>query len=217
MSMNQAVFVLIYWLTSVVGFTQALGTSGAGIAQLSNEIGDEKSAEVLLQRGLYFSDLYNWSAARPYLVKSQQLFEINGDHRCLLYAQLAAIRAGTHSASLPQLSEMISRELRSNPILETDKELRMFSFVVKGELDGEIDSIAMRRDWAEVSRLAHELGNPKWEYRAQGQIGFADFYDGDLSSAQKNVAEALIGATRLNDIGGQIFYLSTTAEGFVDK
>ena len=73
----------------------------------------------------------------------------------------------------------------------------MFCLVVKGELDGEIDSAAMRRDWTEVSSLAGELGNAKWRYRAQGQLGFADFYDGDLPGAQKNVAEALIGAIRL--------------------
>ncbi len=35
----------------------------------------ENTAETLLQRGLYFSDLYNWVAARPYLIKAKQLFE----------------------------------------------------------------------------------------------------------------------------------------------
>ena len=52
----------------------------------------------------------------------------------------------------------------------------MLCLVVKGELDGEIESAAMRRDWTEVSSLAGELGNTKWRYRAQGQLGFADFY-----------------------------------------
>jgi len=28
---------------------------------------------------------------------------------------------------------------------------------------------AMRRDWTEVAALAKELGNAKWQYRAQGQ------------------------------------------------
>ncbi len=35
----------------------------------------EETAEANLQRGLYFSDLYNWTAARPYLIKAKQLFE----------------------------------------------------------------------------------------------------------------------------------------------
>jgi len=73
----------------------------------------------------------------------------------------------------------------------------------------------MRSDWTEVASLAQSLGNTKWQYRAQGQLGFADFYDGDLPGAQRNVAQALIGATKAGDIGGQIFYLSTTASGLV--
>ncbi len=67
----------------------------------------------------------------------------------------------------------------------------------------------------EVSKLAQDLGNTKWQYRALGQLGFADFYDGDLPGAQKKVAEALIGATAIKDVGAQIFFLSTTAQGMV--
>ncbi|MBV9438332.1 MAG: CHAT domain-containing protein [Acidobacteria bacterium] len=100
-------------------------------------------------------------------------------------------------------------------MLKIDKQLRMFALVVKGELDGEINSTAMRQDWAEVETLARELGAEKWQYRAEGQLGFADYYDGDLTGAQKKVAEALLGSTNINDIGGQIFYLSTTATGLV--
>ena len=88
---------------------------------------------------------------------------------------------------------------------------------MKGEIDGEIDSAAMRRDWNEVISLARGLRDEKWQHRAQGQLGFADFYDGDLPNAQKNVAEALIGATTINDVGGEIFYLSATATGLVTQ
>jgi CHAT domain-containing protein len=91
----------------------------------------------------------------------------------------------------------------------------MFCLIVKGDFDGESDTPAMRRDWTQVASLAQALGNTKWQYRAQGQLGFADFYDGDLPGAQRNVAQALIGATKTADIGGQIFYLSTTASGLV--
>jgi membrane protease YdiL (CAAX protease family) len=31
----------------------------------------EETPETILQRGLYFSDLYNWTAARPYLVEAK--------------------------------------------------------------------------------------------------------------------------------------------------
>jgi len=103
---------------------------------------------------------------------------------------------------------MLDQELAANPLLQSDKELRMFCLIVKGDFDGESDTPAMRQDWTEVASLAQALGNTRWQYRAQGQLGFADFYDGDLPGAQRNVAQALIGTTKTGDIGGQLFYLS---------
>ena len=174
-------------------------------------------AETPLQRALYFADLYNWHASRPYFTKAQQLFEAAGDKRNALYAHFGAIRAGADPAPITELSYRLAQELATNPILQSDKELRMFCLIVKGDFDGEIDVPAMRRDWTEVAALARELGNAKWQYRAQGQLGFADFYDGDLASAQRNVGAALIAATNAGDVGAQIFYLSATANGLLSQ
>jgi len=143
------------------------------------------------------------------------MFEATGDMRNTLYARLGGIRAGADPTPLPKLSYMLDQEHTSNPLLQSDKELRMFCLIVKGDFDGESDTLAMRRDWMEVASLVQALGNTKWQYRAQGQLGFADFYDGDLPGAQRNVAQALIGATKTGDIGGEIFYLSATATGLV--
>jgi len=187
------------------------------LAASSSAVLADDTADTLLQRALYLSNLYNWRAARSYFTRSQQLFEAAGDKRDALYARLGAIRAGADPAPIPELSYMLDQELAANPLLQSDKELRMFCLIVKGDFDGESDTPAMRRDWAEVVSLARGLGNTKWEYRAQGQLGFADFHDGDLPSAQRNVAEALIGATKTGDIGGEIFYLSATAYGLTKQ
>jgi len=189
--------------------------AGLLLAASSSPVSADDAADTQLQRALYFSDLYNWRAARPYFIKSQQMFEAAGEKRNALYARLGAIRAGAEAAPLLNLSYMLDQELAANPLLQSDKELRMFCLIVKGDFDGESDTPAMRRDWTEVASLAQALGNTKWQYRAQGQLGFADFFDGDLPGAQRNVAQALIGATKIGDIGGQIFYLSTTASGLV--
>src|SRR5216684_22793 len=188
---------------------------GLLVAASGSAVLADDTADALLQRALYLSNLYNWRAARPYFTKSQQLFEAAVDKRNALYARLGAIRAGADPAPIPELSYRLDQELAANPLLQSDKELRMFCLIVKGDFDGESDTPAMRRDWTEVASLAQALGNTKWQYRAQGQLGFADFYDGDLPGAQRNVAQALIGATKTGDIGGQIFYLSTTAGGLV--
>jgi CHAT domain-containing protein len=174
-------------------------------------------AETTLQRALHFADLYNWHASRPYFAKAQQLFEAGDDKRNALYAHFGAIRAGADPAPITQLSYGLAEELATNPILQSDKELRMFCLIVKGDFDGELDVPAMRRDWTEVAALARELGNAKWQYRAQGQLGFADFRDGDLGSAQRNVGAALIAATNAGDVGAQIFYLSATANGLLSQ
>src|ERR1700678_4392729 len=181
----------------------------------STEALADDTAEPLLHRALYFSDLYNWRAARSYFTQSQRMYEAAGDKRNALYSRLGAIRAGAEPAPLPRLSYMLDQELAANPLLQSDKDLRMFALIVKGDFDGESDTLAMRRDWTEVASLAQALGNTRWQNRAQGQLGFADFYGGDLAGAQRNVAQALIGATKTGDIGGQIFYLSTTASGLV--
>jgi CHAT domain-containing protein len=180
-------------------------------AQTSHE------AEALLRRALHFADLYNWHASRPYFARAQQLFEAGGDRRNASYAHLGAIRAGADPAPITELSYGLAQEVATNPILQSDKELRMFCLIVKGDFDGEIDVPAMRRDWTEVASLAKELGNAKWQYRAQGQLGFADFYDGDLAAAQRNVGTALIAATSAADVGAQIFYLSATANGLLSQ
>lgn len=174
-------------------------------------------AEALLQRALHFADLYNWPASRPLFVKAQELFDAVGDKRNALYARLGSIRAGADPAPITELSYRLAQELASNPILQSDKELRMFCLIVKGDFDGEIDVPAMRRDWTEVAALAKELGNTKWQYRAQGQLGFADFHDGDLAAAQRGVGAALIAAFNTGDVGAQIFYLSATANGLLNQ
>jgi hypothetical protein len=149
----------------------------------SPAVGADEAADRLLQRALYFADLYNWRAARPYFTKAQEMFEAAGDKRNALYARLGAIRAGAEPAPLPKLSCMIEEELAENRLLQSDKELRMFCLIVEGDFDGESDTRAMRRDWTEVTSLAQSLGSTKWQYRAQGQLGFADFFDGDLPGA----------------------------------
>jgi CHAT domain-containing protein len=175
------------------------------------------SPQSLLDQALHFADFYNWYAARPLFEQARRLFEAAGDNRDALYARCGAIRAGAEPAPITELSYRLGRELTTNPLLESDKELRMFCLTIKGDFDGEIDSAAMRRDWEEVRSLADELGNAKWRYRAQAQLGFADYYDGDVSASQRNVAEALLAATQIKDVGAQIFILGAIADGQVNQ
>jgi len=41
--------------------------------------------------------------------------------------------------SLPEVSEELGVELDKNPLLQSDKELRLFCLMVLGDIDGEIE------------------------------------------------------------------------------
>jgi CHAT domain-containing protein len=173
----------------------------------------ESSNAQLLKRALYFADLYNWRAAAPLFRQAEQSFRQTGDQRNTMWAYVGTLRTPP-GESVGVRSETLADLLDNDPLLSQRTPLRLFALTVKGDLDGEIDQSAARSDWMEVKSLAKELNDKKWVARAEGQLGFADYYDGDLASAQKKVAAALLGTIGNKDVGGQIFFLSTIASGY---
>jgi CHAT domain-containing protein/tetratricopeptide (TPR) repeat protein len=117
--------------------------------------------------------------------------------------------------SLPEVSGELGVQLDNNPLLQSDNELRLFCLMVRGDIDGEIDAVPMRRDWEAALKVAQALGDKKWENRASGEIGFSLFLEGDTSAARQKVAAALIGATIFQDAGAQIRYLAAIGHGLV--
>ncbi len=173
----------------------------------------QPSASDHVDRALRFADLNNWNGAAADFAAAETMFASAGDARNALYAHLGTIRATITQRDLLKASADLEGELAANPLLQVDSELRKFCLIVKGDIDGEIDSGAMRRDWEEVHSLAQKVGDEKWQYRSLGQIGIAAFYDGDLETARKNVAAALIAATKNNDVGAEIRFLTAIGIG----
>jgi CHAT domain-containing protein len=171
--------------------------------------------DVLLKQALHLGDLYNWADAAPFFTEAEQLYRARGDSRNALYAHLGRLRATMEQLSLPEVSEELGVELDKNPLLQSDNELRLFCLIVRGDIDGEIDAVPMRRDWEAALKIAQALGDKKWENRASGELGFALFLEGDMAAARQKVAGALIGATMLQDIGAQIRYLAAIGHAFV--
>ena len=177
----------------------------------------QQPAAERLQHALRLADLYNWAGAGPDFTAAEKMYLAAGDQRNALYARLGVIRSLSEQHPLPETSAQLAKYLESNPILQTDKELRMFCLIVKGDFDGEFDSRAMREDWQQVATLARELGDTKWQYRSRAQLGIAAFYDGDLETARKNVAGALAEATKNGDAGAQIRYMTALGGGLVES
>jgi CHAT domain-containing protein len=187
----------------------SLAVSLAAYAQIAAQ------AELLLNQALYFGDLYNWSDAAQPFSEAERLFTNAGDRRNALYARLGRLRATMEQYSLPALSEQLATLLEREPLLQSDKQLRLFAFLVKGDVDGELDPQPARHDWESVLALAKELGNQKWANRATGEIGFQDFLEGDFDRAQKRVFGALVSAKATHDAGAQIRYLAAIGTGLV--
>jgi len=173
----------------------------------------EADPDVLLRQALQLADFYNWIDAESAFREAERLYVERGDNRNALYAKLGRIRSTMERVSLPEVSAWLTAELERNTILQNDKELRLFCLIVKGDIDGELDSGPMRQDWEAVRSLAQTLGNKKWQNRASGEIGFAAFLEGDLTTATQMVAGALLNATTSGDIGAQIRYFAAIGTG----
>jgi tetratricopeptide (TPR) repeat protein len=171
--------------------------------------------DILLKQGLRYGDLYNWADAASLFTQAEQLYSARGDSRNALYAHLGQLRSTMEQLSLPEVSEELGTELDKNPLLQSDNELRLFCLMVRGDIDGEIDAVPMRRDWEAALKVAQALGDKKWENRAAGEIGFSLFLEGDMTAARQKVAGALMGAMMLGDAGAQIRYLAAIGHAFV--
>src|SRR5713101_7588541 len=171
--------------------------------------------DVLLKQALGYGDLYNWADAALLFTQAEQLYSARGDSRNALYAHLGRLRSTMEQLSLPEVSEELGTELDKNPLLQSDNELRLFCLMVRGDIDGEIDAVPMRRDWEAALNVAKVLGDKKEENRASGEIGFSLFLEGDMTAARQKVAGALMGAMMIGDAGAQIRYLAAIGHAFV--
>ena len=170
-------------------------------------------AREVLARALHLADLYNWADAAPAFTEAEQLFVAAGDPRDALYAKLGRVRSNIErdQQTLPNVSAQLAEALDDDPLLQNDKQLRMFCLIVKGDIDTETNTGAMRRDWEQVMAIARDLGDSKWQFRALAQLSMAAFYDADLETARKNIGTALAAATSNGDVGGQIRSLTIIA------
>src|SRR5450432_3748555 len=104
------------------------------IAYSSCAEAQQSQAMELLARALRLADLYNWADAAPAFAEAEQMFTREGDQRNALYARLGRIRSNIEreQQTLPIVSAQLAEALEDDPLLQNDKELRMFCFIVKG-------------------------------------------------------------------------------------
>lgn len=156
--------------------------------------------------------LTNWYDALPMYTEVEQAATKAGNRRDAMYAKFGRLRGQMQTIPLPDISEQIAADLET-PLAKQDRRLRLRGLTVKGDIDLEWDVLAAERDWREVLQLARELGDAGWENRANGELGMVSFLKGNTGEATRLVQQAYQTAEKSGDVGGQLRYMGTIAEG----
>src|SRR3979411_2759936 len=122
--------------------------------------------------------LFNWPKAEPLYVHAEQLFHQKGDPRHEIYARVGRIRAQSETMSWLDVSEILGRQLEI-PVVKSDPRLKLWCLAAKGYTDLEINPVSAKRAWTEAQGIAKALGESQWEARAEGELGFVAFLEGD--------------------------------------
>lgn len=158
--------------------------------------------------------LTNWHAALPLYAEVEREAARAGSRREAMHAKFGRLRGLMETLPLPDISEEIAVDLASE-LARGDRLLRLHGLTIKGDVDLEWNVLAAERAWREVRHLAQELGDQGWENRANGELGIIGFLKGNTGEATRLVQQALKVATESGDVGGQLRYLGTIANGLV--
>ena len=99
----------------------------------------QNEADAHLRTALKFADLYNSADAAPHFAEAERLSIAEGNQPKALHARLGRIRATVEQErrNLPAVSLEIEEELATNPLLQSRQDLRMFAWIVKGDVESE--------------------------------------------------------------------------------
>lgn len=172
----------------------------------------QESPQALLDRALRLGDKYNWVDARDLFFQAEEGFRNANDARNALYAKIGRLRSTMEERALPALSAELEAIL-ADPLTTNDPQLRLFCLIVKGDVDGELDADSAKRDWTAARDLADKLGNAKWKNRANGELAFQLFFEGDMTGARQLVAGALLGAVASGDKPAQARLMTAIGSG----
>ena len=183
------------------------------VVDLLHDADASKNPEALLAEANHLAWLFNWPKAEPLYIRAEQLFKEKGDTRNEVYSRVGRIRAQSETMSWVDVSEILGKEL-GLPIAKSDQKLRLWCLAAKGYTDLEINPASAKRVWTEAQGIAHGLGEREWESRAEGELGFVAFLEGDSRRAAIMVGDAFLSAKASGDTGNQVRLLEMMGNGF---
>src|ERR1035438_4623076 len=208
-----ATAVVVVLTTASYYVVTAYRREATRIRLTSADVQQSADPQVLLKAADRFYFLNNGPAAAPLYAKAENLFSERGDARNELHAKVGRLRSEAETMSFVDLSHFLNEQLQ-NPIVQSDKKLRLWCLIAKAYTDIEIDYRASKRDWIEAQDIARSLGESQWVTRASGELGLIAFLEGNPGRAARLLGGALLSTMTNGDIAGQVRFLELLGRGF---
>ena len=161
--------------------------------------------------------LDNWARARnPYSNCERRLAKT--DPGKALICKFSRLRADAETnLSYFDVSRIIATDLKSETA-RAHPEARLRGLIVKATADLSIeDPVLSGKEWEQALSLARSLKEPRWEERAQGELGIIAYLRGDTGKAVALNNAAFLAAKGLNDVAGMIRALSLKGVGLLER
>src|SRR6202790_5224706 len=208
--------VLFLTICSYYAYTRhyrPVSGNAAGFPVDSTVLQQSTDPQALLGIADHFYWLNNGPAAGPLYARAEKLFSERGDARSELYAKVGRLRSEAETMSFVDLSRFLNEQLQ-NPIVQSDKKLRLWCLIAKGYTDIEIDYRSSKRDWLEAQEIAKDLREDQWVTRASGELGLIGFLEGNPGRAARLLGGALLSTMANGDTAGQVRFLELLGRGF---
>src|SRR6202790_327879 len=208
--------VLFLTICSYYAYTRhyrPVSGNAAGFPVDSTVLQQSTDPQALLGIADHFYWLNNGPAAGPLYARAEKLFSERGDARSELYAKVGRLRSEAETMSFVDLSRFLNEQLQ-NPIVQSDKKLRLWCLIAKGYTDIEIDYRSSKRDWLEAQEIAKDLREDQWVTRASGELGLIGFLEGNPGRAARLLGGALLSTMANGDTAGQVRFLDLLGRGF---
>jgi hypothetical protein len=97
--------------------------------------------------------------------------------------------------------------------VQADPQLKILALALLGTIDLNLDTAAAREDWTQLLSVATNAGDPKWQNRANAELGLVAGPGGNIGAAGTALYQAIMKAEQLGDVQGEISFATWLANG----
>jgi CHAT domain-containing protein len=166
----------------------------------------------LLAQADHLADQGNWLAAAPLYSRAEAAFHNAGDLRNEIHAKIGLLHRDEEEGSYRVVRAEAVRLLDS-PAVQNDPILRIRALALIGAIDLNLNTAAALQDWTQVRAIASNIGDAKWENRANGQLGLVAGVSGNIGAAALALNSAIGKAEQLGDTTAYIYFSAWLANG----